>query len=167
VDEREPLRCATPDILVETGVFELLDEPLDPAALARLVAHPSCGALATFSGTARDHSRGLRVVRLEYEAYDAMVEAEMQRIFADCRSAHGLGEAGAAQLPEQHLRMAVQHRIGVVPIGAPAVAIAVAAPHRERAFGACRFLIDSLKARVPIWKKEIYADGSSWIGERP
>lgn len=155
------------DRALERGRFELCAAPLDSAALARLVVHPACGAIATFSGTARDHSRGRAVLRLEYEAFAAMVEAEMQRIFADCRSAHGVGEADAASLPEQHLRMAVQHRIGVVPIGEPAVAIAVASPHRERAFGACRFLIDSLKARVPIWKKEIYTDGSSWIGERP
>jgi molybdopterin synthase catalytic subunit len=91
----------------------------------------------------------------------------MARIFDDCRRELGLPAAEDANLPEQHLRMLVEHRVGSVPIGAPAVAIAVAAPHRERAFAACRFLIDTLKQRLPIWKKEVYADGSAWIGERP
>ncbi|MBM3977430.1 MAG: molybdenum cofactor biosynthesis protein MoaE [Planctomycetes bacterium] len=155
------------DLALERGRFELRATALEPEQLARRVVHPACGAVATFSGTARDHSRGRVVVRLEYEAYAEMVEAEMARIFDDCRRELGLPAAEDARLPEQHLRMLVEHRVGSVPIGAPAVAIAVAAPHRERAFAACRFLIDTLKQRLPIWKKEVYADGSAWIGERP
>jgi molybdopterin synthase catalytic subunit len=173
----DPLRNASTDVQAERGCFELRVQPLDLALALRVVAHPSCGAITTFSGTARDHSGGRAVVRLEYEAFDAMTVPEMQRVFDECRASLGLpvlphaSRAAevvlAALLPEQRLRMAVQHRVGLVPIGEPAVVIAVAAPHRARAFEACRFLIDTLKERVPIWKKEVYADGSAWIGERP
>jgi molybdopterin synthase catalytic subunit len=96
---------------------------------------------------------------LEYEAFDAMTRAEMARIFERCR-------AHVATSPERTLRMLVHHRIGTVEVGEASVVIAVASPHRDAAFAACRFLIDELKKSMPIWKKEIYADGGEWIGER-
>jgi MoaE-MoaD fusion protein len=144
----------------ERGVFELSSNRLDVLAAHRRVAHPSCGAVCTFTGTTRATNRGKRVVRLEYEAFDAMTGPEMARIFERCRRELD------ADFGERALRMLCQHRIGVVEVGEPSVVIAVASPHRELAFRACRFLIDELKASLPVWKKEIYPDGEHWIGER-
>ena len=141
------------------GVFELRDGPIDPAGALERVRDPACGAVATFTGTTRAENRGKRVVRLEYEAFAEMTGPEMGRIFERCR-------ASVATAPERDLRMIVVHRIGVVQVGEPSVSIAVASPHRDAAFAACRFLIDELKRSLPIWKKEIYADGEAWVGER-
>lgn len=140
----------------ERGVFELASGPLAPAELEARVQHPACGACVTFTGTTREENRGKRVVRLEYEAFEKMTGPEMGRIFERCRAAQ----------PEARLRMLVVHRVGVVGVGEPSVLIAVASPHRAPAFEACRFLIDELKRTLPVWKKEIYADGAHWIGDR-
>ena len=140
----------------ERGVFELVREPLEPAALQSRVLHPSCGACVLFTGTTREQNRGQHVVRLEYEAFERMTGPEMARIFERCR----------AEQPQVPLRMLVAHRVGVVEVGEPSVVIAVASPHRAQAFVAARFLIDELKRTLPVWKKEIYADGEHWIGER-
>jgi molybdopterin synthase catalytic subunit len=141
----------------ERGVFELSAFPLDPDELLRRVGDPSCGAIAVFVGTTRDTNREKAVVRLEYEAFEAMTHPEMERIFARCRAA--LGDGARA-------RMLCAHRTGVVEVGEPSVVIAVASTHRDAAFQACRFLIDELKKTLPVWKKEIYADGHHWIGDR-
>jgi molybdopterin synthase catalytic subunit len=140
----------------EEGVFEIHPEPLDPERARRRVAHPSCGAAVVFVGSTRDHNRGERVVRLDYEAFEAMAGAEMGRIFARARALHA----------EAELRMLAVHRTGTVGVGEPSVAIAVASPHRDAAFEVARFLIDELKKSVPLWKKEIYADGHHWINDR-
>jgi molybdopterin synthase catalytic subunit len=140
----------------ERGVFELVREPLVPAALEARVGHPSCGACVCFSGTTREENRGKRVVRLEYEAFERMTGPEMERIFGRCR----------AEQPDARLRMLVAHRVGVVEVGEASVVIAVASAHRAPAFAACRFLIDELKRTLPVWKKEIYTDGAHWIGDR-
>lgn len=140
----------------ERGVFELAREPLATAELERRVQHPACGACVTFTGTTREENRGKRVVRLEYEAFERMTGPEMARIFERCR----------AEQPDTRLRMLVVHRVGIVGVGEPSVVIAVASPHRAPAFAACRFLIDELKLTLPVWKKEIYADGAHWIGDR-
>jgi molybdopterin synthase catalytic subunit len=123
--------------------------------LARLVARVTAaerGAVTSFLGLVRDHHGGRRVARLEYSAYGPMVEAECARI---------VGEA-EARWP---VRIALQHRIGALEIGDAAVAVAAAGAHREEAFAACRFVIEEVKRRVPIWKKEFYADGTiEWVG---
>lgn len=147
------------DEALERGVFELWDTPLDPAALQARVAHPSCGAIVLFTGTTRATNRGHDVEHLDYEAFEAMVGPEMARIFDDCRAR--FGDAGA-----RRLRQLCAHRTGRVEVGAPSVVIAVASPHREAAFLAARFLIDTLKERLPVWKKEVYGDGHHWIGQR-
>jgi molybdopterin synthase catalytic subunit len=147
------------DSTLVRGVFELCAEPIDPARALERVRDPACGAVATFTGTTRAENRGKRVVRLEYEAFEAMTGPEMSRIFERCR-------ATVATAPERALRMIVLHRVGTVEVGEPSVAIAVASPHRDAAFAACRFLIDELKNSLPIWKKELYEDGAAWIGER-
>lgn len=146
------------------GVFELAAEPLDVAALQARVAHPSCGAIVLFTGTTREHNRGQDVVRLDYEAFHAMAGPEMGRIFDECRRAFGPEAADGD--PRLALRMLCVHRTGTVEVGEPSVVIAVASPHRDAAFGAARFLIDTLKERLPVWKKEVYGDGHHWIGDR-
>mmetsp|Transcript_57212 Transcript_57212/g.92683 ORF Transcript_57212/g.92683 Transcript_57212/m.92683 type:complete len:155 (-) Transcript_57212:71-535(-) len=128
-------------------------EPLSLDALIREVSDNGCGAITTFSGTTRNHFDGREVVRLEYEAYEPMALKEMQRIAQEILD----GACGTCVR-----RVACAHRLGVVPLGEASVLIAVASEHRGEGFDACRYMIDTLKAKVPIWKKEIYADGSTW-----
>ncbi|MFM7295847.1 MAG: molybdenum cofactor biosynthesis protein [Planctomycetota bacterium] len=142
------------------GVFELCAASLDPALAQRRVVDAGCGAVCMFTGTTRGHNRGKQVVKLEYEAFDAMTGPEMARIFERCRRELEADDGARA------LRMLVQHRVGTVGVGEPSVVIAVASPHRDLAFRAARFLIDELKASLPIWKKEHYPDGEHWVGER-
>ena len=146
------------------GVFELSEGPIDPGALGRRVVHPSCGAVVTFTGVTRETNRGQSVLRLDYEAFHAMTGPEMGRIFDDCRALLANEERGLGAQPG--LRMLCVHRVGTVAVGEPSVVIAVASPHRDAAFVAARFLIDTLKERLPVWKKEIYSDGHHWIGDR-
>lgn len=160
-----PVSGGVPDAdeALAQGLFELDEGPLDPDACRRRVEHRSCGAVVLFCGNARDKNRGLDVTRLEYEAFHAMAGPEMARIFADCRAQFGDGNGDR---PDRALRMLCRHRVGAVEIGEPSVVVAVASPHRDAAFRAARFLIDELKARLPVWKKEVYADGHHWIGDR-
>lgn len=135
-------------------MYRLTDEPIDVQELLAFVGDPGAGAVATFIGATRDHNEGRSVVSLDYEAYPGMAERQMAR----------LGEEAGAKW--RITRIAMVHRIGNVPIGEASVAIAVSAPHREDAFRACRYAIDELKKRVPIWKKEIYQGGEVWIGSQ-
>lgn len=126
-------------------------EPLGLEALVRQVEAPGHGAVATFLGLVRDHHAGRGVTRLEYQAYGPMAEAECGQIIAEAER-------------RWPCRVALRHRVGVLAIGEPAVAIAVGSGHRAEAFEACRFVIEELKRRVPIWKRESYADGSeAWV----
>jgi molybdopterin converting factor subunit 1 len=134
------------------GPVAIVRRPIDVAALERAAGDPAAGAIVTFAGTTRRENAGRVVVRLEYEAYEAMALSEMRKIAR---------EAGE-QWPI--VRIAIAHRIGVVEIGETSVAIAVAAAHRGEAFQACRFAIDRLKEIVPIWKKEYFEGGEMWIG---
>lgn len=130
----------------------LSDEELDVGGLSAWVVRPDCGATVVFTGTARDHAPGrVGVTRLEYEAYEAQVVPRLEAIVADMRR----------QWPTLG-RVALHHRAGEVPVGAPAVVVAVATPHRAEAFEAARWAIDTLKATVPIWKKEHHAAGETW-----
>ena len=146
---------------LERGVFELARDRIDPEACRARVEHQSCGAVVTFSGNVRDRNRGEDVQRIDYEAFARMANPEMERIFARCRE-----RFGDPQDPERRLRMLCVHREGTVEVGACSVLIAVASPHRDLAFEAARFLIDELKRSLPVWKKEVYADGHHWIGDR-
>lgn len=116
------------------------------------VARPEAGGLCVFHGIVRESSGGRRVVSLEYEAYAAMAEAEMARIVVEL------------EYENQGVRLAVHHRIGTLAVGETAVVCAASAIHRDEAFRACRSLIDRIKARVPIWKREIGPDGALWVG---
>lgn len=127
-------------------------DSIDPAALLAEVARPTAGAIVLFLGTARDHSPGISgITDLEYEAYPEMVEVKLAEV---------VNEAVARWDLEA---VAVEHRVGMVAVGEPSVAVAVAAAHREEAFAAGRFLIEELKSRAPIWKKEHWAGGGDWV----
>lgn len=130
----------------------LTRQPIDAAALVASVNDPRGGAVMLFCGTVREHSRDRHVQFLEYEAYQALAEREMRRI----------AEEAARRWPVLHL--AAVHRLGHLNVGETSVAIAVSAPHRADAFAAARFVIDTLKQTVPIWKKEVWGDGEEWIG---
>jgi len=129
----------------------LTSVPLDLDRLVGCVVSPERGGVATFTGVVRNHHDGRSVMRLEYSAYDAMAEAECGRIVAQAER----------QWP---VRVALEHRTGRLEVGDPAVMIAVAGAHRQEAFDACRFVIEEVKRRVPIWKREHFEDGTaSWV----
>ena len=131
--------------------------PLDVGAVSTFLQTPRAGGLNLFVGTTRQWTRGRETVRLEYEGYAPMALAEMER----------LAEAARERWPV--LRVCLLHRLGVVPPAEASVVIGVATPHREAAFAACRYLIDTLKQQVPLWKQEVYADGETeWVqGDAP
>jgi molybdopterin synthase catalytic subunit/molybdopterin converting factor small subunit len=138
---------------VSGGAFRLSEEPLSLDRAVDEVRDERAGAIATFTGTTRIHSRGRDVEHLDYEAYEGMAEQVMGEI------AESL--AGRYEL----CAVAIHHRIGRVGIGDTSVVIAVSAPHRQDALAACKDAIDELKERVPLWKKEVYAGGEEWIGQ--
>ncbi len=137
---------------VSGGAFRLTEEPVDVGAVIAEAANEAAGAVATFLGTVRERSRGRRVLHLEYEAYEGMAEQLMAEIAEALREKYDLSE------------VAITHRVGRVAIGEVSVAIAVSAPHREDALAACKEAIDTLKAEVPLWKKEVYEGGEEWVG---
>ncbi len=132
--------------------FDIRSEPLSLDDVVALVRHPSAGGIATFLGVVRDENEGRAVRLLEYEAYGSMAKKEMAAIGAELE----------AEMPG--VRIAAHHRIGKLDIGDAAVVCAASAPHREQAFVACRALIDRIKERVPIWKREHGPDGPYWVG---
>jgi len=138
---------------VSGGAYLLSEAPLSLDDAVREVASDEAGAIATFIGTTRSHSRGRDVIRLEYEAYEGMAEQTMAVIAAELKERYDLRE------------IAIHHRIGVVEVGDTSVVIAVSAAHRGDALAACRDAIDTLKVKVPLWKKEIYVGGEEWIGQ--
>jgi molybdopterin converting factor subunit 1 len=133
----------------------LSPEPLSLDRCIAAVTGPSVGGIATFTGLVRRDSRGKTIDHLEYEAYGAMAVKVMTELCDEIER-----EITGA-------RLAVEHRVGRLAIGDIAVVIAAAAPHRAEAFAACRALIDRLKERVPIWKREVATDGAEWVGLGP
>ncbi|NUM52949.1 MAG: molybdenum cofactor biosynthesis protein MoaE [Candidatus Hydrogenedentes bacterium] len=133
-------------------MFALSSEPIDTSLLRPRFEKSHAGAFATFEGWVRDHNIGRSVVRLEYEAYASVAEKEGNAIIAEARKTFAVLDAQCI------------HRIGSLTIGDMAVWVGASAAHRDAAFDACRYIIDEVKARVPIWKKEYYADGDSgWV----
>jgi molybdopterin synthase catalytic subunit len=131
---------------------DLVDRPIDPARLAAEVSAPENGAVILFIGTVRDVNDGRRVSGIEYSAYSGMAARELQAIAAEAVERFG----------SPHV--VVEHRTGSLRIGDASVAIAVAHPHRAQAYEASRFVIEELKRRVPIWKRECYVDGTrEWV----
>ncbi|WP_237073488.1 molybdenum cofactor biosynthesis protein MoaE [Mucilaginibacter mali] len=130
-------------------------QPLNIQTCIDWVMAPGCGGIDVFIGTVRNATKGKRVLRLEFEAYEKMAISEMQK----------LADQAMRQWPVQ--RVAIHHRTGVLEVGEVPVIIAVAAAHRDATFDACRFLIDTLKKTVPIWKKEVFEDGEVWVSATP
>jgi molybdopterin synthase catalytic subunit len=158
-DDDAPLRdgaevAVVPPVAGGAPLFRVVDRPLVLAEVIEAVGGPGRGGVVTFTGTVRDQTRGRRVLRLEYEAYAPMAERK-------------LAEIGAAVAREHGVEVAIVHRVGVLAPGDAAVVIACAAPHRTPAFRACEACIEALKKDVPIWKREVYEDGSEWVGLGP
>jgi MoaE-MoaD fusion protein len=131
--------------------FELTTEPIDVGAVARRVVLPECGATVTLDGYAREWTNGRRTLYLVYEAYEPMALTEMQRLGIEAHEQFDIAHLG------------IVHRTGRLEIGETSVVIAASAPHRKAAFQACEWAIRELKRTVPIWKKEVYADGEEWV----
>jgi molybdopterin synthase catalytic subunit len=133
-------------------MFEITDEVLTAKSVADAVRAAECGGVITFLGTVRSPSRGRDVLYLEYEAYPEMAVRKMEQIASEIQERWGI------------TRVAMRHRTGRLEVGEASVAIGIAAPHRHEAFEACEYAIVRLKRIVPVWKKEVWADGEQWIG---
>jgi molybdopterin synthase catalytic subunit len=133
----------------------LTESPIDASAMLQAVDHPGCGATVLMTGQVRDHHEGRAVDQLEYQAYSEMAEKEFSSVAVEA----------VDRWPE--VRVAAVHRLGDLSVGEISVAVAAAAAHRDEAFDACRFFIDQLKARLPVWKKEYGPGGELWQEERP
>jgi molybdopterin synthase catalytic subunit len=130
----------------------LTRQPLFIDQLVADVSSPTCGGTCAFLGTVRNGVEEAGVKAIEYSAYEEMVEIEFDRLVAEAR----------ARWPDA--RIAVRHRLGTIPAGEASIGIAAAAPHRAQAFDACRFVIEEVKRRIPVWKKELHLDGTEvWV----
>ena len=135
--------------------FALSARPLDERAILAPLFAPGAGAIVSFAGRVRDHARGHKVLKLEYDAYPEMAE----RVFAE------IAAEAKVRFPVDDIT--IHHRSGELAVGEVSVVIAVSAAHRGAAFDACRYVIDNLKQRAPIWKKEHGPNGAVWVDERP
>lgn len=136
-------------------MIKITDKAIKPQEVIDLVGSEEAGAINVFIGTVRNNTKDKRVHRLEFETYDVMAINEIQKIM----------DKSSQRWPVQ--KMAVYHRKGVLAVGDIAVVIAVSTPHRQDAFEACQFAIDTLKQTVPIWKKEVFEDGEVWVAAHP
>ncbi len=130
-------------------------EVLSIGMIEGFISDPSCGGKSIFIGSVRDQTKNKKVLRLEFEAYEAMALKEMEKICAFALTAWPIK------------KMAIHHRTGLVSIGEAAVIIGVSSAHRDAAIQACSYAIDTLKKNVPIWKKEIFEDGEVWVAAHP
>ncbi|HVJ07766.1 MAG TPA: molybdenum cofactor biosynthesis protein MoaE [Acidisarcina sp.] len=133
----------------------LVREPIDTAALAQALRQGEDGAVVVFDGIVRNHTRGRRTLHLVYEAYEAMAIEQMRKLAAEACERFAIRD------------VTVVHRLGQLGVGETSVVIVVASAHRAAAFDACRWLIDTLKSTVPIWKKEFFEDGAVWVAGEP
>jgi molybdopterin synthase catalytic subunit len=135
----------------QADFVEITFDALDVGAIARRVVPEACGATVTLDGYVRQFTKGRETLYLVYEAYEAMALKEMEKLTVAARAQFEIGNVG------------IVHRLGKLEIGETSVVISVASPHRRAAFEACEWLIKELKRTVPIWKKEVYADGETWV----
>jgi molybdopterin synthase catalytic subunit len=138
-----------------TTQIQILSTPLNIQSCVDWIISPESGGIDVFIGTVRNATKGKPVVRLEFEAYEPMALAEMEKIT----------KQAFEKWPVQ--KVLIHHRTGILEVGEVPVIIAVSAAHRAAAFDACRFIIDTLKQTVPIWKKEIFEDGEVWVAAHP
>lgn len=132
-------------------MINITKEPLDPQSIAASVHNSSNGAIVTFIGTTRDTNVGRDVLYLEYEAYSPMAENKLAEIAGEVLEKYGVSDAS------------IVHRIGRLEVGEASLVVAIASPHRNDAFAACRYCVDRIKEMVPIWKKEVFRGGEVWI----
>jgi len=135
--------------------INITEQPLNMQECINRVMSPECGGIDVFIGTVRNTTKGKAVVRLEFEAYESMAMKEMEKIAAEMKTKWSVH------------KIVMHHRVGVLQVGEVPVIIAVSAAHRDAAFDACRYAIDALKQRVPIWKKEVFEDGEVWVAAHP
>ena len=135
--------------------IKITSAAIDTSACIATIMDPACGGINVFVGTVRNATKGKSVIRLEFEAYESMALRELQKI----------AEQAMANWPV--LNILIHHRVGVLAVGEIPVVIAVSAAHRDAAFDACRYAIDTLKQTVPIWKKEVFEDGEAWVAAHP
>jgi molybdopterin converting factor subunit 1 len=135
----------------EEGRFQVTREPLDPQRLVNLVRRDESGAVALFYGVVRNHSQGRRVLYLEYDGYPSMAVRKMRQVAEEVRSRWDITD------------MAISHRIGRLEVGETSLLVAVSAAHRREAFEACHYAVDRIKEIVPVWKKEVWEGGESWV----
>jgi MoaE-MoaD fusion protein len=143
------------DVSVATPIVSLTRERIDRDALVAGLQQPGDGAIVVFDGVVRDNTRGRKTLYLEYEAYEEMALAEMQKLAVASQGRFAIDRVGVA------------HRLGRLEIGESSIVIVVTAAHRAAAFDACRWLIDTIKRTVPVWKKEHFADGAVWTDGEP
>lgn len=136
-------------------MIELTEQPIDVARIIAAARAHEAGAVNTFIGTVRNSTANKKVIRLEYEAYEPMAIAEIQKVINEAREKWKL------------TGWAVSHRTGALLPGEVAVVVAISTPHRKDSFEACQFIIDTLKKTVPIWKKEFFQDGDQWVSAHP
>jgi molybdopterin synthase catalytic subunit len=132
-------------------LIQITYEPLDRNALVAAITHPGVGGIVVFEGVVRDNARGKQVSYLEYDVYPEMAIQQIRAIITEAEKRWGVE------------RVAVAHRVGRLEIGEASVIVVVATPHRTEAFDACRYIIDTLKTTVPIWKKEVDTTGEEWV----
>jgi MoaE-MoaD fusion protein len=143
--------CLIPPVSGGNTMIKITYDPLDPEQITSQVRQDTNGAVVTFLGTTRVFSEGKRVVKLEYEAYEDMALKKLEEIRREMQAEFAIED------------VAIAHRIGPVDIGQISLVVAVASPHRKEAFLACHKIVDRVKEIVPIWKKEVFEDGSRWV----
>jgi len=136
-------------------LIRITAEPIVPAEVIELVKSANAGAINLFIGTVRNKTQDKSVVKLEFEAYERMAVKEMTKIATRAKEKWPINE------------IAIHHRVGALKVSDVPVVIAVSSPHRQQAFEACQFAIDTLKETVPIWKKEFFVDGEEWVSAHP
>jgi molybdopterin synthase catalytic subunit len=136
-------------------MIKITEKPIDVQKVIDTASSLAAGAVNVFIGTVRNNANGKNVVWLEYEAYETMAVTEIRKIIDDASHRWPL------------LGWAVSHRIGTLKPGEVSVVVAVSSPHRRESFEACQYIIDTLKAKAPIWKKEVFEDGEEWVSARP
>lgn len=157
IEQADAGRTADPleESMGELGVVALTRERIDAEKLVAEAKHGEDGAVVVFDGIVRNHTRGRATLYLDYEAYEEMALKQMRQLAAEARERFGVRQ------------VTMVHRLGRLGIGETSVLIVVASAHRAQAFEACRWLIDTLKQTVPIWKKETFADGAVWAAGEP
>ncbi|MEQ9591649.1 MAG: molybdenum cofactor biosynthesis protein MoaE [Cyclobacteriaceae bacterium] len=136
-------------------MISITDKPIDVQKVIEAANSLEAGAVNAFIGTVRDNAKKKRVVRLEYEAYNAMAIAEIQKVVDEACAKWSL------------MGWSIAHRVGILEPGEVAVVVAISTAHRKESFEACQFIIDNVKAKAPIWKKEVFEDGEEWVAAHP